>query len=101
MVSRAAWCSAVSAAATPVNAPHDRAWLHQHRTAPMTAGAAAHATVITVEDLAEVAVGAEFLLTVLVSCPAGCDLSGIPIEVLSPDNATAHPPLQKEGRTAE
>ena len=55
----------------------------------MTAGAAAHATVITVEDLAEVAVGAEFALSVLVSCPAGCDLSGIPIEVMAPDNATA------------
>ena len=76
----------------------------------MTAVAAAHATVITVEDVAEVAVGAEFVLTVRVSCLAGCDLSGIPIEVMAPDNATAkvtqtvrrpHPPLQGEGRTAE
>ncbi len=76
----------------------------------MTAGAAAHATVMTVEDLAEVTVGAEFVLTVRVSCPAGCDLSGIPIEVTAPDNATAmvtqtvrrpHPPLQGEGRAVE
>ena len=70
----------------------------------MTAGAAAHATVITVEDVAEVAVGAEFVLTVRVSCLAGCDLSGIPIEVMAPDNATAtvptpHPPPHAgEGR---
>jgi hypothetical protein len=70
----------------------------------MTAVAAAHATVITVEDLAEVAVGAEFVLAVLVSCPAGCDLSGIPIEVMAPDNATATvpppypPPPAGEGR---
>jgi Carboxypeptidase regulatory-like domain len=55
----------------------------------MSAGTAAHATVITVEDVAEVAVGAEFVLTVRVSCPAGCDLSGIPIEVMTPDDATA------------
>jgi len=70
----------------------------------VTAGAAAHATVITVEDVAEVAVGAEFVLTVRVSCLAGCDLSGIPIEVMAPDNATAtvptpHPPPHAgEGR---
>jgi hypothetical protein len=75
----------------------------------MTAGAAAHATVMTVEDVAEVAVGAEFVLRVRVSCPAGCDLSGIPIEVTAPDGAaatvratlSAHPPLQGEGRNAE
>ena len=71
----------------------------------MSAGAATHATVITVEDPAEVAAGAEFVLTVLVSCPAGCDLSGIPIEVMAPpDNATATvpapcpPPHAGEGR---
>jgi hypothetical protein len=60
----------------------------------MTAGEGAHATVITVEDLEEVAVGAAFELTVLVSCPAGCDLLGIPIEVTTPDNAivTVRPP---------
>jgi hypothetical protein len=55
----------------------------------MTAGAVAHATVMTAEDLAEVAAGTEFVLTVLVSCPAGCDLSGVPIEVTAPDNASA------------
>jgi hypothetical protein len=70
----------------------------------MTAVAAAHATVMTVEDVAEVAVGAEFVLTVRVSCPAGCDLSGIPIEVMAPDNATTTvpplypPPPAGEGR---
>jgi len=52
-VSRAAWCSAGSPAATPLNARHDRAWQHRDRTARMTAVAAAHATVITVEDVAE------------------------------------------------
>jgi hypothetical protein len=70
----------------------------------MTAGAAVHAIVIAVEEPAEVAVGAEFVLTVLVSCPAGCDLSGIPIEVVARDNATATvpppypPPPAGEGR---
>jgi len=63
----------------------------------MTAGTAAHATVIAVEGPTEVAAGAEFVLTLLVSCPAGCDLSRIPIEVVAPDNAAAlepppHPP---------
>jgi len=58
----------------------------------MTAVAAAHATVMTVEDVAEVAAGAEFVLTVRVSCPAGCDLSGIPIELMAPDDATATVP---------
>ena len=78
--------------------------LRRDGTAGMTAGAAAHATVITVEDVAEVAVGAEFMLTVRVSCLAGCDLSGIPIEVMAPDNAAATvpapypPPPAGEGR---
>ena len=68
----------------------------------MTAGAEAHATVITVEDLAEVAVGADFVLRVLVSCPAGCDLSGIPIEVMGPDSATATvPPPQPPPQAGE
>jgi hypothetical protein len=68
----------------------------------MTAVAAAHATVITVEDPAEVAAGAEFVLTVLVSCPAGCDLSGIPIEVRAPDSATATvPPADPPGEARE
>jgi hypothetical protein len=52
----------------------------------MIAGAPAHATVIAVEEPTEVAVGAEFVLTVRVSCPDGCDLSSLPIEVLTPDN---------------
>ena len=43
----------------------------------MTAGAATHATVIAVNEPAEVAVGADFVLAVRVSCPAGCDLSGV------------------------
>jgi hypothetical protein len=69
----------------------------------MSAGPATHATVIAVEGPEEVAVGAEFVLTILASCPAGCDLSGISIEVTTPDNATAkvpppHPPLQGEGK---
>jgi hypothetical protein len=51
----------------------------------MTAGTAAHATVIAVDEPTEVAVGADFLLTVLLSCPSDCDLSGIPVEVMSPD----------------
>jgi hypothetical protein len=52
----------------------------------MTAGAPAHVTVIAADEPAEVAVGAEFVMTVGVSCPDGCDLSGLPIEVLTPDN---------------
>jgi hypothetical protein len=52
----------------------------------MIAGAPAHATVIAAEEPTEVAVGAEFVLTVRVSCPDGCDLSSLPIEVLTPDN---------------
>jgi methionine-rich copper-binding protein CopC len=55
--------------------------------ARMTAGAPAHATVIAAEEPAEVAVGTEFIMTVRVSCPEGCDLAGVPIEVLTPDNA--------------
>jgi methionine-rich copper-binding protein CopC len=54
----------------------------------VTADAPAHATVIAAEEPAEVAVGAEFVMTVRVSCPDGCDLSSLPIEVLTPDNAT-------------
>jgi hypothetical protein len=55
----------------------------------MTAGAPTHATVIAVEEPAEVAVGADFALTVQVSCPAGCDLWSVPIEVAAPDGATS------------
>jgi hypothetical protein len=52
-----------------------------------TTGTAGHAIVITVDEPAEVSVGDDFMLTVRVSCPAGCDLSGIPIEVTTPDGA--------------
>jgi len=55
----------------------------------MTAPAATHATVIEASEPAEVAVGADFVLPVRVSCPAGCDLSGIAIEVTAPDGAAA------------
>jgi methionine-rich copper-binding protein CopC len=54
----------------------------------MTVGAPAHAIVIAADGPAEVAVGAAFVLTVRVSCPDGCDLSSLPIEVLTPDNVT-------------
>jgi len=73
----------------------------------MSAGAAAHATVIAVEGPAEVAAGDEFALTILVSCPAGCDLSRVPIEVVAPDNAkalapTPYPPVHsREGREGD
>ncbi len=55
----------------------------------MTMGGAIHATVIAVDEPGEVAAGTEFMLTVVLSCPAGCDLSGLPIEVVAPDNLTA------------
>jgi hypothetical protein len=58
----------------------------------MSAGTTAHATVIAVDGPAEAAVGAEFVLTALVSCPAGCDLSGVPLEVTAPDGARAASP---------
>jgi methionine-rich copper-binding protein CopC len=54
----------------------------------MTASAGTHATVLAAMEPAEIAVGAEFVLAVRVSCPAGCDLSGVPIEVTAPDGAT-------------
>jgi hypothetical protein len=58
----------------------------------MSAGTAAHATVIAVDGPAEVAVGAEFELTVVVSCPAGCDLSRVRLEVTAPGNTAAPAP---------
>jgi methionine-rich copper-binding protein CopC len=54
----------------------------------MTAGAPAHETVIAAEEPAEIAAGTEFVMTVRVSCPDRCDLSSLPIEVLTPDNVT-------------
>jgi hypothetical protein len=55
----------------------------------MSAGTAAHATVIAVDGPTEVVVGAEFVLTVVVSCPAGCNLSGVRLDVTAPATATA------------
>src|SRR5215467_9224033 len=87
MVSHGAWYSGASPAATPPNVSYDRG-PQQHRTAYMTAEAVNHATVIAAGGPTEVAVGADLLLTALISCPAGCDLSGVPIEVTSPDGVT-------------
>jgi hypothetical protein len=33
----------------------------------------------------EVAVGSDFVLKVKVSCPAGCDLSDVPVTITAPD----------------
>jgi hypothetical protein len=69
----------------------------------MSAAGTAHATVIAVDGPAEVAVGAEFVLTAVVSCPAGCDLSDVPLEVAAPDSVSATlpprytPPHEGEG----
>ena len=51
----------------------------------MTAQAAAHAMAIEVDEPAEIAVGAAFALSVRLSCPAGCDVSGAPIEITGPE----------------
>jgi hypothetical protein len=53
----------------------------------MTAGTRPHATTIELAAPAppEVAVGADFVLAVKVSCAAGCDLAGIPLEVTTPE----------------
>jgi hypothetical protein len=53
----------------------------------MTAGTGPHATTIELAAPAplEVAVGADFVLAVKVSCAAGCDLVAIPLEVTTPD----------------
>jgi hypothetical protein len=58
----------------------------------MSAGGAAHATIIAVDGPTEVAVGAEFVLTVVVSCPAGCNLSGVRLEVTASGTVAAAPP---------
>jgi hypothetical protein len=57
----------------------------------MSEGTAAHATVIAADGPTEVAVGAEFVLTVDVSCPSGCNLSGVRLDVTAPGNAAAAP----------
>jgi len=54
----------------------------------VTDGLATHATVIAMDQPTEVTVGADFVLTVLLSCPAGCDLSGSPVEATAPDGVT-------------
>jgi PEGA domain len=60
----------------------------------MSPGTAAHATVIAVDGPTEVAVGAEFVLAVVVSCPVGCNLSNVRLEVTPPGNtAAAAPPV--------
>jgi hypothetical protein len=51
----------------------------------MTAQAAAHAMAIEVDEPAEIAVGAAFALSVRLSCLAGCDVSGAPIEITGPE----------------
>jgi hypothetical protein len=55
----------------------------------MTAGTGPHATTIELAAPAppEVAVGADFVLSVKVSCAAGCDLAAIPLEITTPDGA--------------
>jgi hypothetical protein len=53
----------------------------------MTAGTVTHATVIAVDEPTEVVVGADLVLTILVSCPAGCNLSGVPVDATAPDGA--------------
>jgi hypothetical protein len=58
----------------------------------MSPGTAAHATIIAVDGPTEVAVGAEFVLAVVVSCPAGCNLSNVPLEVTLSGNAAAAAP---------
>ena len=62
---------------------------------------AAHATVIAVDEPTEVAVGSDFVLTVFLSCPAGCNLSGVPVEATAPDGtATTVEPAHGEADTA-
>jgi hypothetical protein len=51
----------------------------------MTSAGVTHAILIAVNMPIGVPVGADFALEVLLSCPGGCDLSGIPITVAGPD----------------
>jgi hypothetical protein len=67
----------------------------------MMAGAPAHATVIAVDEPAEVVIGADFELTVVLSCPAGCDLSVVTVEpfdgerdVMAPRQIALKAPLE-------
>jgi hypothetical protein len=58
-------------------------------TAPETRAIVAHAIAIEVDAPADVAVAADFVLRVNLSCPAGCELSRVPIDVTTPDGAAA------------
>src|SRR6266849_175033 len=53
----------------------------------MTKDVRTHSTKIEVSEPvpSEVAVGAEIILKVKVSCDAGCDLRGLPVKVTAPD----------------
>ena len=53
----------------------------------MTKDARTHSTTVEVSEPvpSEVAVGAEIVLKVKVSCDAGCDLRGMPVKVTAPD----------------
>src|SRR5438093_13225580 len=55
----------------------------------MTKDVQTHSTTIEVggDVPSEVAVGADVVLKVKVSCPAGCDLRGMPVKVTAPDGA--------------
>jgi len=62
---------------------------------------AAYATVIAMDERTEVAVGSDFVLTVLLSCPAGCNLSGVSVEATAPDGtATTVEPAHGDVDTA-
>jgi hypothetical protein len=53
----------------------------------MTKDARTHSITIALSEPApaEVAVGGDFVLKLAVSCPAGCDLSGMPLTITDPD----------------
>jgi hypothetical protein len=55
----------------------------------MTANPSAHGIVITVDGPGEVPAGGEFTAAVRVSCPAGCDLSAVPIVITGPNGMAA------------
>ena len=48
-----------------------------------------HSARIEAGEPSEVAVGAELVLKVKLSCPAGCDLSGLPLAIVAPNGAAA------------
>jgi hypothetical protein len=57
----------------------------------MTKDARAHSTTIEVSESvpSEVAIGADIILKVKVSCDAGCDLHGMPVKITAPDGVVA------------